>query len=586
MKNTITGLKPALLMAALVALLPLRVAAQQVTVNRVYDFSGQDSAMNSEIKFVYADSNQIIALGEAYPNGEKPHVFTAAFDYSGNLLWQKPLLLPDSLITNVWGYNNLAKTPNGLYVAAGNIPNALKADGSRAYRPFLYLFDAQGDSVRFLLLPNDSTRSERLSAITVNPAGQIIIGGDAWYCIGYSSDTDVISYAGDSVSKRNLWFAKYDNSLSLVAHNDIRVTDIYPGLPYMYYPNPCIVNIRADSQRYIINGNCNYTMKGQLVLGLDTNLAMTTWSNQIGQPTLTHLSSPPLLAQGMPFESNLIRMKDQQQSYFWSLPALITNYGTPIGQGIYYARAKLNIDSSASFYQVNWERAIINDTAHLPSKTAFLGIVQGRSDLELALNGDMLLQKEAGRPSDTVTLAPHSSYFLPAMLRVDTNGNTRWGKVFQYVHSVDSGLYHSFNDVSVAPDGRIVMGGYLRSRYPVGAYDTVGTVSWLVVLDDSVHDHSQDTTTAIAVPVAGSHVKLSVYPNPTIDNTVVEVQDFKGRPRDFEWQLSDITGRLLQSGSLSANQEMIRLGRYVPGLYFLRLNYKGKPAATVKVLKK
>ncbi|HET8574020.1 MAG TPA: T9SS type A sorting domain-containing protein [Edaphocola sp.] len=584
MKHTITGIKQALLMAALAALLPLWAVAQQVTVNRVYDFSGNDT-MNSEIKFVYADSNRIIALGEAYPEGEKPHAFTAAFDYSGNLLWQKPILLPGALITNAWGYNNLIKTPTGLYVAAGNVPNALKADSSRACRPFLYLFDAQGDSVRLLLLPNDSTISDRLSAITVNPAGQIVIGGDAWYCIGYSSDTDVISYAGDSVSKRNLWFEKYDGSLNMITHSDIRVTDIYPGLPYMYYPNPYIVNIMADSQHYVINGSCNYTMKGQLVLGLDTNLAMTTWNNQVGQPTLTHLSSPPLLAQGMPFESNIVRMKGQQQSYYWSLPAIITDHSTPIGQGIYYARAKLNIDSTASFYHVNWDRAIIDDTAHLPSETGFPGVVQGRSDLELALNGDMLLQKEAGRPSDTETATPHSGYFLPAMLRVDTNGNTRWGKVFQHVHSVDSGLYHSFNDVSVSPDGRIVMGGYLRSRYPVGAYDTVGTVSWLVVLDDSVHDHSQDTTTAIAVPMAGNHVRVSVYPNPTLDNTTIDVQDFKGRPRDFEWQLSDITGRLLQSRSMAANQEMIRLERYAPGLYLLRLNYKGKPAATVKVLK-
>lgn len=581
MKQKRTKIKQ-MLMAALAALLPFYGAAQQVTVNRVYDFSGGDT-VNSEINYVYADSNFIIALGHAQAPGEEPYAFTAAFDYSGNLLWKKPIELPAGLEASDWGYNNLAKTASGLYVAGGNVPNALKADGSRAYRPFLYLFSGQGDSIKLLLLPNDSTFSERLSAVTVNPQGQIIVGGDSWYCIGHTSDTDVVSYPNDSISKLNLWFKALDDSLNILYENKVKVCGMYRSV--VTGPNPTVVNIiQTDSSTYLVNGNSNILAKGQLLLRLSSDFSFINILIQgNSHPYDTHLSSPPLLALGMPFESNLIRVKGQAQSYYWSLPAVITENSMPIGMGIYYARAKFNVDSSPPFYHLNWEHAFIYDTAHLPSKTGFPGVVQGRSDMELAINGDVLLQKASGRPSDTLTATPHSSYFLPAVLRVDTGGHTRWGKVFQYIQSTDSGLCHSFNDVSVAPDGRIVMGGYLRSRYPVGAYDTVGTVSWLVVLNDSVHD--QDTSTGIVVAPAGKDVIVSVYPNPTIGNTFISLQQFKGNIQDFSWQLLSLDGRVLQTHQMKTTRELVRLNNEAPGIYFLRLFYKGSPSATVKVVK-
>lgn len=126
-----------MLMAALAALLPFYGAAQQVTVNRVYDFSGGDT-VNSEINYVYADSNFIIALGHAQAPGEEPYAFTAAFDYSGNLLWKKPIELPGNLLVDTIdsAYNVLIKAAPGLYVAGWNMMNVPKTGNYVSKEPF------------------------------------------------------------------------------------------------------------------------------------------------------------------------------------------------------------------------------------------------------------------------------------------------------------------------------------------------------------------------------------------------------------------------------------------------------------------
>ncbi|HET8574019.1 MAG TPA: T9SS type A sorting domain-containing protein [Edaphocola sp.] len=582
MMNTITGVKPALLMAALAVLLPLWAAAQQVTVNRVYDFSGNTDTFNSQINYVYADSNQIIALGEAYPDSAKPYAFTAAFDYSGNLLWQKPIRLPNDLYPIDSGFNNLIKVKPGLYVAGGNIANAPKESTYVSNEPFLYFFNAQGDSIRLLYL-KDSLMDQRLTTLTVGDHGNIIVGGS----------NNILDSTNTSLSPGNYWFTELDNFGNIINQKSIPLSAVYYGLPYFPpRPNPAITNIIPaswDSIHYVVASNYYFPMESGVVFMLDSAFNLRAINQQLhfhDLPPGVHIPSVELVSRG-PFEFNFIPHKGDMHSFFWSFPAShIVTTSNDYGYGIYFCMAHFNLTNG---YHLNWYQTMaMGSSSIMPSYSAFDKGEQGRSTLSEAINGDLLVQREITRIIDTLSPATtYNSYHFPLLLRAGDTGHLKWGMSFQYVHTVDTGIYHSFYDVSVAPDGRIVMGGFLRSRYAVPGYDTIGKVSWLVVLSDTLHDQQPQPTEpdGIALTATGQQAQLLVYPNPTLDNTTIDVQDFKGRPRDFEWQLSDITGRLLQSGRLSANREMIRLEGYMPGLYLLRLNYKGKPAAVVKILK-
>lgn len=563
-------------MAALIVLFPApQVFAQNVSLNKVYDFSGNADTLNSQINFVYADSNRIIALGEAYPEHENPHAFVAAFNYAGNLLWQKPILLPNGLISLADGFDNLKKVKPNVYAALGNIPNVPKANGITSYEPFLYFFNSNGDSLNTIRFPSDSLMRQRMTALTVNSTGEIIVGGVS----------SLLGADSNSIYPRNYWFVSVNNTGNLLNNSTFPlVNQVYMGAQ-----DPEITKILVspqDSIKYIAVANTYSAIRGGILIDIDSQLNFKNYEHfEHGLPQGSNLPNTPILLFGSnPFEFNFIKRKNTQYSFYWTLPALIPE-PEGAGPGIYYAKGFYRAINVQQPYQLQWDRAFRLDTTNLPAYTGFPGALQGRSSLAEAINGDMLLQKEAGRPSDSLNpLVSHSGYFLPAMLRVDSNGNTRWGRTFQYVHSADSGLYHSFNDLSVAPDGRIVMAGYLRSRYSVPGYDTAGTVSWLLVLSDSVHDHQQPPE-SIHLSGLGQKVEATVYPNPTLDQATVAFQNFKGRVQDITLNVQDFSGKRVQIRKCTNLKESISLNSYAPGIYFITILYLGKPAGTLRLVK-
>lgn len=205
------------------------------------------------------------------------------------------------------------------------------------------------------------------------------------------------------------------------------------------------------------------------------------------------------------------------------------------------------------------------------------------SHLEMAVNGDLLLEREAMLGSDS-TNNPQWGYQVPMLIRADSaDGHIKWNMPVQYKPTTDTSVDQHFNDMMVAPNGCLVLGGYVNVRQPVSGYDSTSRHSWLVMLCDSIHDNG--TPAGISIPTAGNNVKILVYPNPTIDNTIIALQHFEGQPQEFTWQLSDLGGRLLESGRMSSSKEMIRLKQYATGLYMLRISYNDMPVASLKILK-
>ena len=80
---------------------------------------------------------------------------------------------------------------------------------------------------------------------------------------------------------------------------------------------------------------------------------------------------------------------------------------------------------------------------------------------------------------------------------------------------------------------------------------------------------------------ARTQADLQIYPNPTHDILHVETADNQD---NLSYQVYDIYGKLLQSGSILSNT--IRLGDYADGLYFVRILQNNQIITTEKIVKK
>lgn len=119
-------LKLTLCLMALVAF--KNAKAQQIITNGLYDFSqvsdSNSDTLHSEIKFVFAGDNQIVVTGNVKHTVGKPHIFTAAFKYSGELKWKREIQVPSGFAQmNITGFVNLKKLNNGNFVIAGLLRN-------------------------------------------------------------------------------------------------------------------------------------------------------------------------------------------------------------------------------------------------------------------------------------------------------------------------------------------------------------------------------------------------------------------------------------------------------------------------------
>lgn len=432
-------------------------------------------------------------------------------------------------------------------------------------------------------------KDKQLNALALDRDGQIIASGN-------SQELYLTTYPA---RLRYFWFCQFDSQGELLQQNRFsllstlnwyyvalsgyrpRITKIIP------------VSLNDDSIHYVVAVNTGAPQYCGQIFWLDSlfnPIPPTQYFLDFQGVTDAYDDNLFIQATRLPrFEFNLVARKGHPHSYFWSFPAEIYLPGPSTqSEGVYFCRSSIYWHAYTTInYQLDWYKAFVYDTVLIPSSSFFRWRVQDRSEMAETANGDLLVQRTVYRPSDTVGLPSVSAYYFPVLFRVEDTGRSKWGKSFQYIHTVDSGIFHRFYDLSIAPDGKIVMAGVLRSRYGVPGYDTVGKVSWLVILSDTLHDHQPQPSEpeGVVVRAAGQQTRLSVYPNPTIGNTFISLQQFKGNIQDFSWQLLSLDGRVLQTHQMKATRELVRLNNEAPGIYFLRLFYKGSPSATVKVVK-
>lgn len=85
-------------------------------------------------------------------------------------------------------------------------------------------------------------------------------------------------------------------------------------------------------------------------------------------------------------------------------------------------------------------------------------------------------------------------------------------------------------------------------------------------------------------PVLKPEVNLTVYPNPVLWDLKIEFTSFE--IKNWEYQLSDATGKLLKKKKLENQLEYIDMIIYPSGVYFLKVFEKEKSLSqTFKILK-
>src|ERR1019366_3300019 len=72
----------------------------------------------------------------------------------------------------------------------------------------------------------------------------------------------------------------------------------------------------------------------------------------------------------------------------------------------------------------------------------------------------------------------------------------------------------------------------------------------------------------------GILLQCSAYPNPTIDYFTLQVENFQ--PSTFNFQLYDISGKLLDNKKLTDNQTTIVMSDYAAATYFLKVSDNNK----------
>ena len=79
-------------------------------------------------------------------------------------------------------------------------------------------------------------------------------------------------------------------------------------------------------------------------------------------------------------------------------------------------------------------------------------------------------------------------------------------------------------------------------------------------------------------------ISIGVYPNPTIDNLTIEVSDI-GKQK-LSYQLCDLQGKLINSGSLATPQTQLITSGLAPASYFLHvLNSENKTVQSFQIIK-
>lgn len=546
---------------------------------------------------IYADTDRIFTNIDA---GAPNNVYIGVHDYEGNQLFLKRINYPKYKVYMVFsGYNQsntLTKISNNEYLSAGYGYDTSDFGFHVVNRPYLYFFDRNGDSIRFLTPLNIGVKSLYLDAVhydTVNK--EIIVTGHG------SSDTGVVKYSNFYESYYFqydywcYWTAKFTDKGELIWFKEIKEVpglDMQAGLvaqPFRILP--------ATDGGYVIcgKGKKNYPAYDGEKIHYD-HIAFV--------PALTKIDK----------DGNLLWHKHLQRDSFpagaseitqgnalWDICSdgadgyyFVSNYAIPrdlrsdsvlyyYTYRFYYGRLNANGDTL-------WTKTYIHEADGYYG-TFWLNI--GRQK-----NGDIVIG------GTLMTFGVWDEVPMrPVVFCTDSTGNVKWYR--EPRHFDDQHTQNIMSTLSIAPNGNILGGGALifgsQTYHPQAkALRDAGTIhpGWLFMMDNNGYRCEEDTEPIsgdypchepyhiIPDTASGKYVNVKVYPIPARDILYIELQGERHKNTNrYTAYLCDITGRALIQGTIENRKQAINLRALSAGIYILRITKDGELIGTYKVSK-
>ena len=90
-------------------------------------------------------------------------------------------------------------------------------------------------------------------------------------------------------------------------------------------------------------------------------------------------------------------------------------------------------------------------------------------------------------------------------------------------------------------------------------------------------------TATTGVDETNFKLKVSVYPNPTTDLLVLNINELK---EDYSYQVRDLSGKLLTNGQLASKQTQLDFSSYAAGSYYVNIiTNQNKIVKTFQIIK-
>lgn len=544
----------------------------QTGFDKIFSFSPVPSySVYSGIRNIYSDTQNIYLLGESLKDSTSGNALTnsstviASVDYSGNIQWLKRLsFTPPYNSSYPQLFNLLSKVNTNKFVIGSSAFDLSSIQGYYTPRPYLYFFDANGDSIRFVPIPIDNLEEVNyFQALMVDKQKNVITSG------AYFNNVDNSDTSG-------IWLSKFNATGDFLWRKVIFNTPFYYGRSEVHR----IIQGIGDSS-YIISGYAKPADSAYKSL-------FTIWKTDTAGNVLWRKSLPktPNWASEVFYGGNVffdvVKANNNSGYYFIAIAPIPTPDSSY--QLIYYCG---KVDENG---EMVWAKTYQIDSFHNESSTA---LVQKP-------NGDLLFMGQSAGWGSPQAIAKNGA----SLFCTDSIGNIKWFKQTRR-YNCPSPVAHFTYSMALTPQGDIVRGGYIAQNQPQpGCYDTAEAIAWLVLTDslgqrdpndtvtipiivDSVifPKEPTDTTTRIQLPNEETP-QIKIYPNPTKDKVFLELPGFEGNLSAITILLYDNYGKQIGQSTMKAKKEEIDLSPYAAGLYFIRIKYGGVDIGGQKVIRK
>lgn len=558
---------------------------------------------------IYADTDRIFTNIDA---GAPNNVYIGVHDYEGNQLFLKRINYPKYKVYMVFsGYNQsntLTKISNNEYLSAGYGYDTSDFGFHVVNRPYLYFFDRNGDSIRFLTPLTMGVKSLYLTAVHYDSMRkEIIVTGHG------SSDTGVVLYNPATEDYRFrydywcYWTAKFTDKGELIWFKEIPEV---PGLDMQLAgtPQPYRILPAADGGYMICGrGKKNYPAIDRITL----DSIIYSYDNIAFVPALTKIDK----------DGNFLWHKHLQRDSFPPEAFEITSghalwdicsdgadgyyFVSKTGEFAYtYPIEGTDLENNAYTYPYYYGR-LNADGDTLWTKSFAIPKEQERS-----LYGSFWLNIGRQKNGDIVIGGTLNTFGVwdevpmrPVVFCTDSLGNVKWYR--EPRHFDDQHTQNIMSTLSIAPNGNILGGGALifgsQTYHPQAkTLRDVGTIhpGWLFMLDSNGYRCEEDTDTISGdypchepyhIPpdtASGKYVNVKVYPIPARDILYIELQGERHKNTNrYTAYLCDITGRPLMQGIIENRKQAINLSALSSGIYILRITKDGELIGTYKVSK-